>query len=238
MRRLSGFFIVVFLHFISESTVTGSEPLVAGSVTSIRDTIPDEQLLFNGRVWRSLYSNTVGDEFLFSKEWLIGDVNINEIEFHNVLLKYDILNDQLLASYNKVTIVQLNKELIREFKLSHDNRKDTFQNFSGGNDNTVNGFGQVLYKGNIYLILKNIKRIQQLAFDNKYDEFYQQQAVYILKGDRFYKVKGKKELLEILSDRKQQIQTYIRENKIKIRKNAPESFIPVVKFYDTFKDAA
>jgi hypothetical protein len=184
-----------------------------------------------------MYSEVVGDEFFFSKDWLPGDVNINEITFHNVLLRYDIYNDQLLANYSRMTIVQLNKELIREFTLIHGNQKDTFKNFSGGKDNPVNGFGQVLYEGNIYLIIKHEKRIQQLAVDNKYDEFYQLRTVYILKGDKFNKVNGKRDLLNILSDRKQQVQAYIRENKIRVRKKDPESYIPVVKFYDTLKNA-
>jgi hypothetical protein len=194
-------------------------------------------MLFNGRIWRSLYSNVVGDEFLYSKDWLTGDLNINEITFHDVLLRYDIYNDQLLAYYNRTIFVQLNKELIREFTLVHEFKKDTFKNFSGGKDNPVNGFGQVLYGGNTYLIIKHEKRIQELAVDNKYDQFYQLQTLYILKRGKFYKVNSKRDLINILSDKKQLVQNYIREKKIRVRKKVPESYIPVLKYYDTLKDA-
>jgi hypothetical protein len=234
MGRLFLIYIIsLSVNYFFEVPVRGSDLRLAGPYSLISDTISDEQLLFNGRVWRSLNSNVVGDEFLFSKDWLTGDVNINEITFHDVLLRYDIYNDQLLANYKRTTFVQLNKELIREFTLVHEYKKDTFKNFSGGNDNPVNGFGQVLYGGKSYLIIKHEKRIQQLAVDDKYDQFYQLQTIYILKGGRFYKLNGKKDLIDILSDKKQQVQTYIRENKIRVRKKVPESYIPVLKYYDT-----
>ena len=222
--------------FISEAQVRGSDVQLITSVSATGDTLPDNQLLFNGRVWQSMYSNVVGDEFLISKDWLTGDVSINEMTFPDVQLRYDIFNDQLLAKYNNAIFVQLNKEFIREFTLTRENRKYTFQNFSGGKDNPVNGFGQVLYKGDIYLIIKTVKQILPLAVDNKYDEFYQLQTIYVLKGDKFYKVTGRKDLISILADRKQQIQTFIRENKIRIRRKEAESYIPVLKFYDTLKD--
>jgi hypothetical protein len=223
--------------FFSEAMIIGSDLPVIYSVTVNYDTIPDRQLLFNGRLWRSMYSNVIGDEFLFSKNWLVGDVNINEITFHNLWLRYDILNDQLLAILNQGTVVQLNKELIKEFTLTFENKKNSFENFNEGTENPIKGFGQVLYKGDIYLIIKHAKQIQQLAIDNKYDEFYQLQTLFILKGGKFCKVTGRRDLINILSDKKQQVQIYIRENKIRIRKKDPESFIPVLKFYDTLKDA-
>ena len=220
-----------------EVPVRGSDllPLDPGSL--IGDTIADNQLLFNGRIWKNLNSNVVGDEFLFSKEWITGDININEITFHDVPLRYDIYNDQLLAYYNRTTFVQLNKELIREFTLEYLNKKNTFKNFSGGKDNPVNGFGQVLYEGNTYLIIKHEKRIQQLAVDNKFDQFYQLQTLYILKTGKYYRVNSKRDLINILSDKKQQVQNYIREKKIRVRKKVPESYIPVLQYYDTLKDA-
>jgi hypothetical protein len=239
-----GRFLLILIILISPKVFSNEVPTGdfdlsrINSFTSIRDTIPDDQLLFNGRIWRSAYSYVVGDEFLFSKEWFNGDVTMNEMTFHNVRLRYDILNDQLLVFYNKTTFIQLNKEMIKEFTITHDLQKDTFENFSGGKDNPVNGFGQVLYKGNIYLIYKHIKRIQQLAVDNKYDEFYKQQTLYILKEGKFYKVNGRKDLINILSDKKQKVQVYMRENKLRIKKKEPASYIPVLKYYDTLKDPA
>ncbi len=70
-----GRFLLILIILISPKVFSNEVPTGdfdlsrINSFTSIRDTIPDDQLLFNGRVWRSAYSYVVGDEFLFSKEW-------------------------------------------------------------------------------------------------------------------------------------------------------------------------
>jgi hypothetical protein len=219
-------------ELFSEYPILGSDLPAIYSVSLIHDTIPDNQLLFNGRIVRSSNLKIIGDEFLFTKDWLIGDVNINDITFHDIRLKYDIYNDQLIAAYNQVTAVQLNKELIKEFILTFENRKVIFENFSTIKDNPVNGFGQVLYKGETCLIIKHAKKIQELAVNNRFDEYYQIQTIYLLKEGRFYKVTDRKDLLDILSDKKKQVQMYLKEHKIKIRKKDPSSIIPLLKFYD------
>jgi hypothetical protein len=235
------FLILIFfpsgLYFTTGISVNGANLSLNNSFSIVHDSLADKQLLFNGRVWRSAYSNFVGDEFLYTKEWLSGKVTINGTIFKNVLIRYDILNDQLLAMLNLGTIVQLNKERINGFTLTFENREITFENFNYRINNPSKGFCQIIYKGDVYLIIKHVKRIQELAVENKYDAFYQQQSLYILKGGNFLKITRKKDLIDALSDKKQQVQNYIREERIRIRTRNPESFIPLLKFYDSLKNA-
>jgi hypothetical protein len=200
------------------------------------DTIPDKQLLYNGRIWRNRYSKIVGDEYLFTNEWLDGSVNINDITFKNLPLRYDILNDELITLFNRNTIIQLNKELIKGFTISRENKSLIFENFGTGHSNPILGFGQVLYKGKICLILKERKLIQELAVQNRYDQFYEVNTLYILKDGIFHKINGKKDMLNVLSDKEAQIKNYLRENKIKIRRKDPDSFLPVIVYYDNLKN--
>jgi hypothetical protein len=136
---------------------------------------------------------------------------------------------------NQGTFVQLNKELIKGFVLSFENKKYAFENFGNESTKSIIGFGQVLYKGKISLILKHTKLIKLLAVENKYDEFYEVQALFLLKNGSFLRISGKNDLIKALSDKELQLKNFIRENKIKIRKRDPDSFIPVVKFYDNLK---
>lgn len=199
-----------------------------------QDSIIDRQLLFNGRIWRSRYSNILGGEFLFSKNWLNGEITINDLTFKNIPLRYDIYNDQLITMVNQGTFVQLNKELTEGFVLAFENRKYIFQNFGNGS-NSLKGFGQVLYKGDVSFILKYSKIIKLLAVENKYDEFNEDRTLYLLKNGSFFRITGKNDLIKALSDKELQLTNFIRANKIKIRKKDPESFIPVIKFYDNLK---
>jgi hypothetical protein len=226
------FTVILFTSGISPQSIKHPDP---NSYLNMQDSISEKQLLFNGRIWRSLYSDIIGDEFLLSKDWLIGDLVINDIQFKNVPLRYDIYNDQLITMMNQGTFVQLNKELIKEFILFFENRKYLFENFRDTQKNPVRGFGQILYKGKICLIMKETKEIKELAVQNRYDEFSKTQALFILKDGRFYRLSGKKDLLKVLSDKDEKLQNFIRENKLRIRKNNPERFIPVLNFYDNLK---
>jgi hypothetical protein len=232
--------LVISIFFILLSDISGNTgrkiifpPFC--SFSEKQDTIPDKQLLFNGRLWRSLYSNVIGGEFIFSKDWLNGEVVINDMLFKNVPLRYDIFNDQLIAMINQGTFIQLNKELIKGFNLPFKGMLNQFENFGNESGSSVKGFGQILYKGKIYFIIKQKKQIKKLAVDNKYDEFYQTETLFILKDKIFYRVSGRKDLLKALSEKKEQLKNYIRENKIRIRKKKPETFIPVLKYYDDLK---
>jgi hypothetical protein len=228
---------VVFTSLLNISAISGqsSDQNRMHLSVSQSDTISDIQLLYNGRLWRGLYHDIVGDEFFPSKNWLNGEVFIDDLTFKNVSLRYDIYNDQLITSMNQDILIQLNKEHIKGFSLTFENKKYLFENFGNGNGYPFKGFGQVLYKGKTYLVMKEIKKIQLLAVENRYDEFYQLQDLFIFRNGTFYPVSGKKDLLNALSDRQEELQKFIKKEKIRIRKKSPDSFIPVIKFYDDLK---
>ncbi len=207
-----------------------SDPLIAN-----QDTIPEKQLLFNGRIWRSLYSNIFGDEFLLTRDWITGEVNINDMTFKNVPLRYDIYNDELLTMVSKGKLVQLNKELIKGFILPWENKRMVFENFGTGPGNPIKGYGQVLYRGGVCFIYKQKKMIKELSVQNRYDEFYQEQYLYILKNGIFYRISGKRDMLNVLSDKEALLKSFLREKRIKVRKKDPDSFLPAIIFYDNLK---
>lgn len=210
--------------------------LLTGMIKSeVQDTLYNRQLLYNGRIWKSRYSNIREYEFFLTKNWISGDVTINGRTFVNVLLRYDVFNDELLAMVDPGTFVQLNKEAVAAFKLNYQQNKYLFENFNNKNVNSLKGYGQVIYKGDIYLIIKYFKQIKILAVDNKYDEFYQTQSIYLLKDGQIYRISGKKDLYKVLSGKEVEIQKYIRDKGIKLNKKKPETFIPVLQFYDSLK---
>jgi hypothetical protein len=42
-----------------------------------------------------------------------------------------------------------------------------------------------------------------------------------------------KDLLKLIGPQKDQVRNFIRTEKIKVSRNIPESFVPVVRFYDS-----
>ncbi len=98
MRR-----ILIFLNFIIGIIfVTGLEgsaaanPRPGNSASNSPDTL-DNQILYNGKLWRNLYTRVKGDPFLFTDTFVSGTVTIGNKTFKKVDIKYDIYNDELIA---------------------------------------------------------------------------------------------------------------------------------------------
>lgn len=195
----------------------------------------DKQVLYNGRVWRVLYKNVKGSEFLFTKEFMQGSVTIDGRTYSNLSMKYDIYNDEILTTTDHSIILQLNKAMVQKFTLNYENRIYNFQNIKADSVNNVSGYVNVLHNGKTMLFIKNKKDILLLADDNKYDIFSESSKTFLMKDGIIHPLNNKRDLLIILVDKQLEIKTFIKKNKIQVSKKLPESFVPVLKYYDTLQ---
>lgn len=203
----------------------------SASDPSSKDTI-DVQTLFNGRAWRNLFYKVKGDQFLFSPEFLPGSVTIGGRLFEDIPLKYDIYNDELLIITDHGIIIQLNKEMIEKFTLNYENQVLSFRNFDRDSINSLPGYVNVVYEGGISLYIKYIKEILSLAVENKYDLFNPVNRVFVKKDGEIIKVDSRGELLKIFNDQKHQVRNFIRSSKLRVSRKYPDSFKPVIEYYD------
>jgi hypothetical protein len=226
----------LFLYAISAgSGLSGQSGIDEPQSSQIirQDRIKENQILFNGKVWRNLYSMIKGDQFLFSTEYLPGSLTINGITFNNLSLNYDIYNDEVLIRKSPGSVVQLNKEMIDSFTLIFDFKIYRFKNTLEDSLPGLNGFVKVLYSGKSALYIKYRKEIESLAVDDKYDLFFRTYKLYLLERGTVNQVSGKSDFLKVLEGNKTQIKDYMKKNKLKVSKKEPESFVPVIRYYDS-----
>ena len=228
MRRKLLFYSVfsLVLAFLSYNAIYGVIP-----VAGVNDSI-DVQVLYNGRAWRNLYYKIRGDQFLFSTEFLPGSVTIDGKTFNNLQLKYDIYNDELLTITDHSIILQLNKEMIELFTMKYQNRIYNFKRLNADSLSALSGFVNVLYDGSSSLYVKYRKEILLLAVENKYDMFNQVNRIFVEKNGQIFRIDSKRELLKLLEDQKRILHTFIRSSKLRIIRRNPESFKPVIEYYD------
>jgi hypothetical protein len=227
------FFLPIFLFvFVSVSGIC-SVPDGSSAKPGQTGPIKDYQILFSGKEWHNLYTSIKGDQFLFSKEFIPGTVSINGKTYIDISLNYDIYNDEILIPANKGIILQLNKEIVDSFTLAFDNKIYKFFNTDKDSLGNIKGFVKVLYEGKSRLYVKYKKEIQPLAVEDKYDLFFRTYRVYFVKGGSVNQISSKNELLKVLSDQKIQIKDFMKKNKTKVSKKDPESFIPVIRYYDS-----
>jgi len=147
-------------------------------------------------------------------------------------LKYDIYNDEILTITDKGIILQLNKEMIELFTMNYENQVLSFRNLMADSVNSLSGYVNVLYEGGLSLYIKYRKEILTLAVENKYDMFNQINRVFVKKDGEVVKVDSKGELLKLFGEQKHQVRSFIRSSRISVSRKYPESFKPVIEFYD------
>jgi hypothetical protein len=219
-------FILFFLPTVSG--ISGEPPNIVQ-----QDPLSVNQVLYKGKEWHNLYSFIKGDQFLFANTFLPGSVTVNGKKFNNVEISYDIYKDEIITPANQGVIIQLNKEMIDSFSIQFQMRKYNFINLSEDSTSGIKGYANSLYSGKTSLIVKYRKEIDLLAVDDKYDLFFQTYRVYILKDGKAFQVSGKNDLLKVFQDEKDQIKSYMKKNTVKVSKKSPDSFIPVLRYYDS-----
>jgi hypothetical protein len=197
----------------------------------LQDTVKENQILYNGRIWRNLYIRVQEDQFLFSRDYISGSLTIGGQTFTGIQLKYDIFKDELLTPVED-GIIQLNKEMIDSFSLSYNDRVYKFIKLREDSLSASRSFFEILYGGKSALYVKHIKKIEKMAVEGKYDKFYQINKIYLVKENKFFPVTRKSDFLKVLDDRKIQVKEFIKKNKLRITEKVPETFIPVLMNYD------
>lgn len=207
-----------------------------GSDIDKQDTL-EKQILYNGRVWRNLYQQIDGTQFLFSGDFLSGSVTINGRTFNDTNLKFklDIVNDELLILTDKNTTLQLNKEMVDRFTLMYENKLFLFKKLEADSLNMLSGYVNIIYDGETSLYVKYRKEIRLRNSTGERDSFIETHRIYVMKDGILHTVSNKTSIIKLLSDRKEQVRDFIRSNKISISRNNPESIAPVLAFYDNFK---
>jgi hypothetical protein len=208
-------------------------PTKISEKVSRQDTLKENQVLYNGRIWRNLFYTVQGDQFLFSKEFLEGSLSISGKYFSNIFLKYDIYKDEILIPSDTGGVLQVNKELVDSFSISFQNKIYHFVRMQEDSLKGMKRYFNVLYKDKTALYLEYSKKIEKLAVEGKYDKFYQISHLYFVKGNSFYPISGESDLFKILANDKTLIKNFIKKNKLYVSEKIPDSFIPVIRYYDS-----
>jgi hypothetical protein len=200
-----------------------------------KDTFPENNNFYNGRIWKNLYFRVKKDQFLFSKEFLPGSVTMNGKTFNNVSIRYDLYKDEILTPYHSEGILQLNKEMVDSFSIFFQGETYHFTRMPEDSPDELKGYVNVIYKGSSVLCVKYLKKIDFKAVDGQFDQFYQVSRIYLVKGNKSYMITGNSDLMKVFAEDKVLIKNFIKKNKLTFSKDTPESFVPVIRYFDTIK---
>jgi len=175
----------------------------------------------------------VGHAFFNTARFTNGNIICEDILYPDIPILYDIVRDILvIQGLNQIQITSLASNRISQFTLSG----YTFIRKSG-NSSTGSvpepGFYQRLYDGRIKAWAKNQKTIDEVT-----DFGYQLKRVaieksryYIEKGGTYFEVDGKQSVLNVLQDKKKEINHFIAKKRIRFRKDFNNALVQTVAHY-------
>jgi len=199
------------------------------------DTTQSDQLLYNGRIWRDLYTSVHEDQFLFSFEFLPGEVTINGKTYNGLKIRYDIFNDEITTITDHGLILQLNKEMVSGFTMIYNSRLYRFIKIPDNATGNLSGYVNVRYSGKSALYIKQKKEISKVAAGKNYENFVQYDRTYVIGGGDTYRIKNRKDFKNFFGEKRNVVKDYMKAGGIKVSVKSPDSFVPVLQFYDSLQ---
>jgi hypothetical protein len=233
------YMVFVIINLLILNSIPGncqSNSKSSGSELINRDTVDENQMLYNGRMWRNLYPLILESQFLFSKEFLPGSVTMRGKTFSDVMIKYDIFTDEIITPFAPAGMIQVNKQMVDSFSLIFQNKNYHFIRIPDGNTYFPAGYYNVVYKGRTTLYARYSKKIEKLADKDEFDKFYQTNRIYIIQDGKVFNIPGKNDLFRALNVQKKELRQFMRENNNRISNEDPFSYAPFLRFNDDLKE--
>jgi hypothetical protein len=233
MRKLTGFF-----FFLSSLHVSGQAPdslnrasqVMEDSLVSIYYSSQQQGVssLYNGRQFYGYLGSIEGDAFYLSKNWLTESIFYDGLWYRNVQIMYDIYRDEVIVKHPNGVVVVLFGERVNEFSF----QGQTFV-YLNGNSSIKKGFYQRLTQGRAIVYAKRIKileeKINGLIVERK---FIPRNIFFIYKENSYYPVKKQKALIAVLKEKRNEVQQYRNQLKLRYKTNAEQVIVRTAEYYN------
>jgi hypothetical protein len=211
---------------------TGNQQVIENTVAAYQKAIGPHSQLYRGAIYEfyDMYS-TSGPLFNDSFQFQNGNVKYFGVAYKNIPLLYDLNYQQVITlSYNKIQKFLLLNEGISEFDIyGHHFIRLVPDELNKKMDA---GFYDELYNNKTQLLVKRSKTGQFESITAK--RVYNLQTTYYLKKDSIYHTfKTKGQLLNLLGDKKKELNKYIKDNHIDFADNKEKAMVALLAYYDS-----
>lgn len=198
------------------------------------DQLGDQSRLYNGSLYQG-YDHVYREGspyFLGSQATRVGSVEYDSMLFINVTLLYEDLRQKLVA-VDQGFRLQLINERVNSFTLDghHFVRVFPVPRYKGLPET---GFYEQLYSGPTALLKWTKKDMQETLSTSEGSIWYVtvSNKYFIHTGTSWINITSKKDLLNILGNRRKEIQRFMKKNKLNYRKDRDNTLTQVAGYYD------
>jgi len=163
-----------------------------------------------------------------------GSVYYNGVYYNGVQMLYDLYKDELVVLlYNHFSKFYLVKDKVKSFDFLSHHFVNIDADTIGNNSAIKSGFYDELYGGKTQVLVKRSKNIQVTNGSSGPESYFNPVTdYYFRKGHTYYSISGQGSLLDILKDRKKELQQYIRSANIRFHKDPEDAMVKIATYYD------
>ncbi|MBV4356979.1 hypothetical protein [Pinibacter aurantiacus] len=196
---------------------------------------PEEGLYTGPEYYGYPFRFQEGQPYYYKDQMDTGWIRYEGVLYQNVGLRYDLIRDQLIVVQpkNNARICVVNDRVNRFYLF---NTTFIYLKTDTAKAAISPGIYAVLYEHNDNMLLKrNRKKITEELTTNEGILRYinDNNAFAIKKGNTYYSVGGKKDVLRVYADKKKQLQQYIRRNNLDFRRDQDNALAKSVAYYDS-----
>lgn len=217
---------------------SSSLPVFKNIVDFYNKSLSEQLHLYNGKEYKEYpYQFNEGHPYFLSGNWSKGTLSYDGKVYEEVPMLYDVVQDELvILHFDNRSKISLIKEKISAFSLlAH-----SFVNIQTKNINSstiTEGFYDLLYQGKTSLFAKRTKNIQTFYRQSVSEiKILKKDHYYLLKKNIYYHVSSRRTFLHQLTDKRKEIQQYIKKNRLNFKKDAEKSMVKILVYYDQIMD--
>lgn len=202
------------------------------AVTLLYSSLGNQAEIYNGTEY-FFYDPSIKGNAYFSdiNAFTPGSVYYDGIYYDGVPMLYDLYVDQVVVLlYNHLSKYSLNKERVASFDLTNHHFINIKSDIISEKAGLKSGFYDQLYSGKTEILVKREKAIQTNI--SAESTFLDATKWFIRKNNIFYSFGNKAALLNLLKDKKKELERYINTNQIEFRDNPEGAMVKIVSFYD------
>jgi hypothetical protein len=233
------FFLLVFLNNVASAQSKQEDSslfqeAISNTLTIYNERLSDQSPLFNGSQYiRPEFEFKEGSAYFLTSGFTENSsVVYDQIQFDSLSLLYEDLRQRLVSKSRKYQLQLVNRRISSFCISGHQFIRLVSDSLNSGIGET--GFYEVLYQGNSSLLKWTFKEfveelsisegvVRNIKVSNKY---------FIKKKGKYYRIKSKRDLLDVFQDHQMDIEHFIKKSHLKIQHDSDNTLIQSVRYYD------
>lgn len=243
-KNRSVIFCLIFsLHFFCSGSLFSQDSLTNNSFDSIAlqhtssvyyKAFGNQAALFNGPLYNGyVFSFKEGHPYFYADSLASGSVIYNGILYDSIRMQYDEVADALIVR-SAMGKIRLPGYRVDGFHLYNSD----FVRLAGDSTTTGNAdavFYNLLYKGNITLLKRQVKVLREEISLEVLRFVDQKDLYYIIKDGHWHRISSSKQFYRVVNNRKDAVKRFVKSNKLNFRKGREDFLRRATAYYDSLK---